>query len=53
MDPVKISRFFALLLALLLLAALAAPAASAEEGQTVRVSDAQGLLEAIAPHTTV
>ena len=53
MDPVKISRFFALLLAALLLAAFAAPAASAEEGQTVRVSDAQGLLEAIAPNTTV
>ena len=49
----KTSRFIALLLALLLAAGLAAPAAAAEDAGVVSVSDAQGLLAAIAPGAVI
>ena len=48
----KRSRLLSLLLALLLAASLMAPAAAAEDAP-VLVSDARGLLEAIAPDTTI
>lgn len=48
----KSSRILSLLLILLLAACLTAPGAAAEDGP-VLVSDARGLLEAIAPDTTI